>query len=176
MELSIVKSMVKRAFENDKVSGDALKPFLRVKRALRKGSNARRRLLSIPEFLRLLNAASDHMRAILTVAMNTGMRKGELRLLRWAHIDREKKLISLPSSVTKEGKPKEIPINENVSKVLDELRPGLKAVGQGYHDFVFTFQGKPIGHKDSLKKAFMGACERARDTLRNQGSERSHFP
>lgn len=117
--------------------------------------------MSPVEYLKLLNAASPHLKAILTVPMNTGMRKGELRLLRWAHIDREKKLIRLPASVAKEGKPKEIPINENVGQVLEGLKPGLRVVGEGYHDFVFTFQGKPIGHKDSFKNAFMKACKRA---------------
>jgi len=83
------------------------------------------------------------------------MRKGELRKLRWSHIDRENIFIRLPAALTKERKQKNIPINRHVKKVFNTLPHALR------HDFVFTFQGEPITHKDSLKKSFQTACEKA---------------
>jgi integrase len=81
------------------------------------------------------------------------MRQGELLKLRWSHIDREKGFIRLPQEITKESKPKNIPMNHHVKKVLDSLPRAI------HHDFVFTYKGKPIGLK--IRNAFKGACERA---------------
>ncbi|MCK4485600.1 MAG: tyrosine-type recombinase/integrase [Desulfobacterales bacterium] len=84
-----------------------------------------------------------------------GMRKGELRRLRWSHVDRENMFLRLPKEITKEGKEKNIPINHHVKAVLDSVPRALN------HDFVFTYKGQPIRHKDGLKKSFIAACEKA---------------
>jgi integrase len=89
MEISIAKTMVTKAFDNDLVDGRTVKAFRRVKRKLRRGNNARRRTLTPDEYLRLLDVAAPHLKPIITTAFNTGMRAGELRALRWSHIDRE---------------------------------------------------------------------------------------
>ena len=92
MEISLVKTMVTKAFDNDLVDGRTVKAFRTVKRKLRKAANARKRTLTIDEYLKLVDVAPAHLKAFLTVAFNTGMRTGELRALRWSHIDREKEL------------------------------------------------------------------------------------
>ena len=51
-EIGAARSMVKEAWDNDKVSGDALKPFKQTSKLLRKGANARDRVLSMDEFNR----------------------------------------------------------------------------------------------------------------------------
>jgi integrase len=153
MEISIAKTMVTKAFDNDLVDGRTVKAFRRVKRKLRKAGNARKRTLSVAEYLRLCHAAPAHLRAILTVAYNTGMRLGELRLLQWAHVDREAGFIRLPASLTKEGRTKTIPMNHHVRRVLAELPRALT------HDFVFTYLGKPITSPGGCKKALQTACQ-----------------
>ena len=62
------------------------------------------------------------LKGIITTAFNTGMRAGEIRALRWSHIDREHGVIRLPADVTKESKAKVIPINHHVKRLLAELR------------------------------------------------------
>ncbi|MBW2251949.1 MAG: hypothetical protein JRF60_15315 [Deltaproteobacteria bacterium] len=47
MEMTIAKSMVIKAFDNDKLDGRVLKAFRSVKRKLKKGSNARKRTLTL---------------------------------------------------------------------------------------------------------------------------------
>jgi integrase len=74
MEISVSKTMINRAFDNDLVNGSTVKAFRRVRRKLKKAANARRRTLTVAEYLRLLQAAPPHLKAILTVAYNTGMR------------------------------------------------------------------------------------------------------
>ena len=62
------------------------------------------------------------------------MRTGELRGLRWSHIDREKWVIRLPAELTKEKRAKVIPINHNVKVVLAELPRAI------HHDSVLTYR------------------------------------
>jgi integrase len=83
MEFPITKTMIIKAFDNDMVDGRALKAFRSIKKKLKKGSNARKRTLTLDEYLRLLEKASYHLKAFIIVAYNTGMRTGELRLLKW---------------------------------------------------------------------------------------------
>lgn len=132
MEINRVGSMIRKAFDNDKVNGDALKAFKRVKRKLKKGSNARKRLLSPKEYLRLLDSSPSHLKPILTVAYNTGMRKGELRKLQWRHVDKKAGFLRLSADITKTEEPRDIPINHRVKTALDALPRSIS------HEFVFT--------------------------------------
>jgi len=72
MEISITKTMVTKAFDNDLVDGRTVKAFQRVKRKLRRGDNARKRTLAIDEYLRLVDLAAPHLKPIITTAFNTG--------------------------------------------------------------------------------------------------------
>ena len=81
MEITIAKTMILKAFDNDLVDGRTVKVFRSVKRQLRKGTNARRQTLNVVGYIRLLKVAPPHLRALLVLAFNTGMRLGELRTL-----------------------------------------------------------------------------------------------
>ena len=155
MEISLVKTMATKAFDNDLVDGRTVKAFRRVKRKLRKAANARKRTLTIDEYLNLVNVAPAHLKAFLTVAFNTGMRTGELRALRWSHIDRERGVIRLPEDLTKESKAKVIPMNHHVKRVLAGLPRAI------HHDFVLTYQHEPIITPGGLKNSFITACGKA---------------
>ncbi len=155
MEISIAKTMVTKAFDNDIVDGRTVKAFRRVRRKLRRGDNARKRTLTMVEYLRLVELAASHLKGIITTAFNTGMRAGEIRGLRWSHIDRENGLIRLPADVTKESRAKMIPMNHHVKKVLAGLTRTI------HHDFVFTYKGEPIGDNGGFKKSFITACLKA---------------
>ena len=154
MEISITKTMVTKAFDNDKLDGRVVKAFRRIRRRLKKGSNARDRTLSMEEYIRLLAASPTHLQGLITVAFNSGMRRGELMNLRWTHIDREKGFIRLPQDMTKEAKPKSIPMNHHVKAVLSGLHRCV------HHDFVFTYHGNPIS--SGFKKSLGTACTKAK--------------
>ncbi|MDD2901562.1 MAG: tyrosine-type recombinase/integrase [Syntrophales bacterium] len=155
MEISLVKTMITKAFDNDLVDGRTVKAFRPIKRKLRKAANARRRTVAIEEYLKLVEAAAPHLKPIITVAFNTGMRTGELRALRRSHIDREKGVIRLPADVTKESRDKVIPMNHHVKAVLAELPRTI------HHDFVFTYQNEPIKSPGGLHNSFLTACKKA---------------
>lgn len=146
METTIAKTMVIKAFDNDFVDGRTVKAFRKVKRLLKKAANARRQVIGVAEYLRLTQAAPAHLRVILAMAYNTGMRLGELRGLRWPHIDREKEVIRLPSDLTKEARAKVIPMNHHVKKILADLPRAI------HHDFVFTYHYEPIRGGGRAKK------------------------
>jgi len=96
MEVKLVQTAVSKAFDNDITNGQALRAFRRVKRKLKKGSNARKRTLTIGEYLKLRAASESHLRAMIEIAFNTGMRSGEVRTLRWSYIDKDRKFIRPP--------------------------------------------------------------------------------
>jgi integrase len=155
MELSIVRTMVNKGFDNDLMDGRTVKAFRRTKRKLKMGANARERTLSVEEYSRLYAAAADHLKPILVTALHTGMRRGEILALRWSHLDRENGFIRLSADMTKEGKAKRIPINSHVRAVLDALPSPIRA------DLpVFTFRGKALG--DNFRKSLVTACEEAK--------------
>ncbi|MDO9533526.1 MAG: site-specific integrase [Deltaproteobacteria bacterium] len=156
MEISITKTMVTKAFDNDLVGAGTVKAFRRVKRKLRRGDNARRRTLTIDEYLKLVDVAAPHLKGIITTAYNTGMRLGELLGLRWSHIDRDHGVIRLPADLVKESRAKVVPMNHHVKQVLAE-NP-RQAI---HHDRVFTYRHESIGTMGGIKKSFITACERA---------------
>ena len=153
-EISVVKTMVTRAFYADKVDGRVLKIFKPLERKLKHGSNARKRILTFDEYLKLIDNSPAHLKPILTMDLYTGMRKGELLKLKWSYLDRKAWFIRLPAKVVKEGRDKSIPINEHVKAVLESVPRSIN------HDFVFTYRGKNI-EENGIKKSFMTACKNA---------------
>ena len=163
-----VKTMIYKAHDDGLLGDRIAVTFRKVKKQLRRGSNARERTMTTTEYLMLTKGkhkvktktgkeklednAPAHLKPILTVAFYTGMRKGELLELKWSHIDREKGFIRLPVGTTKEGKPKSIPINWHVREVLSRLPRSL------HHDYVFTYHGQRI---KNLRRSFESACRKA---------------
>jgi len=156
-ELTFVKAMIDEAFENRKVSGETLRAFKskKVKRLMKGASNARERTLTIEEYISLKGEAAPHLRAMLTICWYTGMRTGEIHKLKWSYIDKEAGFIRLPADVTKEKKPKNIPMSKHVKEVLLSLPLPRHRI------YVFTFNGKPIASADGHKRSFKTACKEA---------------
>ncbi len=153
MEVGYAKTMINKAFDNDMVDGRTVKAFRGIEKKLKKAANARTRTLIVADFLRLRDNAAPHLKPILTMAYNTGMRSGELRTLQWFRIDKKTGFIRLPADLTKEGKAKAIPINHHVRQALQGVNP---AIHRGY---VFTYGGEPIRERGGLKGPFGTACK-----------------
>jgi excisionase family DNA binding protein len=117
-------------------------------------AEARRdRVLTPEEEERLLKVSPKVLRSIILVALNTGMRRGEILQLKWEDIDLENRSFSVKK--TKSGKPRTIPIN---SRLLVEL---LKVKRENPHSsFVFT-SPKTGGPFKTIRKCFESACKKA---------------
>jgi integrase len=84
-----------------------------------------RRLVGDEE--QLLLAAADagrvaYMRPLITLAVETAMRRGELLALEWRHIDLGKRVAHLP--LTKTGVPRDVPLSTRAVETLRALQGG----------------------------------------------------
>jgi integrase len=133
-----VKAAVTLALDNDKIGGDLLKPFRKLRGMLRKGANARKRVLTPAEYQGLYGNLKNHLKPVVAVAWWSGMRQGEILKLTWDKVDLNKRLIRLKAEDTKEDRAKVVPIARPLRDILLTL-PGRAAEG-----FVFTYAGKPL--------------------------------
>lgn len=94
-----------------------------VKEIVRNPEPARDRSLSDDELVRLFRALetleNEHTRALLTLLILTGMRKGELRTATWDMVSLERAEIRLP--VTKNGRPRVVALSTEAVSILREL-------------------------------------------------------
>ena len=150
-EISKVKVMINKAFDNDMISADTLKSFKVVKPLLRnKNANARDRILTPQEYEALFESVPSHLKGILAIGYYTGMRKGEILNLTWNKVDLKSRVIKLEAADTKDREPRAIPIS-------DELHEVLTAMPRAIHNpHVFLYKGKPI---KSLRTALKKACK-----------------
>ena len=124
-------------------------------RALR-ADNARNRYLTREEADRLIAAAESshawYLADFIRLALNTGMRHGELLCLTWDRVDMDAGTITFDCADQKNGKRAVLPINAGARLALGRLLARRK----GPH--VFHADGQPISKVD---KAFDGARTRA---------------
>jgi len=120
-------------------------------------NNQKERILTYEEEERLLKACNPSLRAIVTCALHTGMRKSEILTLKWENVDLENNVITIEHTNTKTKRTRRIPINQTLRTLL--LKQRLKSGGSEY---VFLSEaGKPYKFHDSLKGAFERACKKA---------------
>ena len=123
------------------------------KRAL-KESRPRIRFLTRDEFTRLHATASDTLKPILVLAVETGMRKEELLSLRLEQIDLRRREVHL--EITKTSSPRRVPLSVTA---VDTIRDLLERRGRPTSPFLFCkSDGSRIGDP---KKGFVAACARA---------------
>jgi integrase len=117
----------------------------------------RQRFLEADEIGRLLAACATsrnrYLPAIVTLALNTGMRKAEILGLEWARVDLSTSRLTLYR--TKSGKPRGIPINRAVYDVLVGLEPE-QARREG-----LVFKRRDGAAWGQIRTAFAKALERA---------------
>jgi integrase len=119
-----------------------------------KENNGRTRYLSQEECNALLDdCPSVTMRSVVTLALNTGMRKSEILDLTWSSVNLRERYIELPDQ--KNGECSTIPLN---STVLDTLRATPRRLDS---DYVFPgmISGEPFC---DLKRQFSKALRKAK--------------
>lgn len=132
-----------------------LNPIKEIKKL--KQDNLKIRFLTKDEEVRLFEVLQSssiyyHYIPIIICALQTGMRKGEIKNLKWSNIDFENKYIELLK--TKSGKARKIPIS---NKLMAEL---LKLKENKLSEYVFTnpYTGTKYNH---LQHGFTSALEKA---------------
>jgi integrase len=107
-------------------------------------------VLSLEDEAKLLQASAPHLRQIVTMALDTGMRRGEILKQRWEHVDFSRQLLYVTRSKTAEGESREIPFTNRVHELLVNQR---KEEGP-----LFLYKGRPI---HLIKTAWKAAVRRA---------------
>jgi integrase len=123
-------------------------PLARMK--MERERRIRRQILSIAEESALLATAKGHLYGMALLALDTGMRRGEVTSQRWEDIDFAQKVLYVTHSKTPEGESREIPLTERAHDYLLKQR---KPEG-----LVIEFRSRPVRiikrtWKTALKKA-----------------------
>ena len=116
--------------------------------------NKRDRVLTKEEFERLRAFLPGHAARIVTTAYYTGMRAGEIFGLTWDKVNLKEGFVDLEPEDTKTSEPRTIYLNDELKEIFARLAK-VRHIG---HNFVFTFEGKPI---KSIKTTFNKACRKA---------------
>jgi integrase len=154
IELALLKTIFSKGVEWGKLETN---PAAKIKKF--KVFNGRLRILTAEEAHRLLPACCLHLRLICTVALNTGMRKGEILGLRWADVNFGGRFITIEAARSKSGKERRIPMNALVLRTMATI-PRVS-------EFVFTdpMTKRPIA---DVKTAFHAACRRAKKDQKDE--------
>lgn len=114
--LATLKSLFNRAIDWEEYDG--LNPVKKVK--FLKEPNHRLRFLEKEEIVKLIESSPEHLKPIVIVAVNTGMRLREILNLKWEDIDLKREVLYLYN--TKSGKKREIPLNAQVKATLISIQ------------------------------------------------------
>jgi len=150
--MKILRHMLSKASDWNMVEDEVRRRAYKVK--LQPENNGRLRFLQKSECVRLIDNCADHLRPIVTMALHTGMRRGEILSLRWDNVDLHHRFIFLGSSVTKTGQRREIPISDLLAAVLTSL--------PRQDDIPWVFFDKHTKkHIGDVKRSFATACKNA---------------
>lgn len=100
----------------------------------------------------------DHLKPIILVALNTGLRRGEIFQLSWDNVNLQSNTITVASSTAKSKKARYIPLNHEASNALTVWKR------QKDSNNPFVFHGKTGEPLTDIKKAWASLLKRAEIT------------
>ncbi|MDB2414893.1 tyrosine-type recombinase/integrase, partial [Rickettsiales bacterium] len=96
---------------------------------------------------------ADHLRPMVLLAMNTGMRRGEIFKLSWSNVHFNRRQLTVLATTAKSGKTRHIPMNNEVMDVLKKWQRSSKGK--------LVFPGKEGKPMDNIKKSWDKLTEHA---------------
>ncbi|MGV8922338.1 MAG: site-specific integrase [Thermomonas sp.] len=96
------------------------------------------------ELLPRIEGYADSLTPVVVLALNTGMRKGELATLEWSGVNFAAELVTVRASYSKSGEARHIPLNTEALEVLRGLRATRKGSGAIFGSKSFTKAWKGV--------------------------------
>ena len=96
----------------------------------------------------------DHLKPMVLLSINTGLRQGELFQLKWCNVDFERALLTLDGHMTKSGRTRHIPLNAEALEVLKSWRESTQGNG-------LVFQSKTGNAFYSVRKSWLRILKEA---------------
>lgn len=97
---------------------------------------------------------TDHLKPMVLVSLNTGMRRGELFDLKWTAVNFDTKTITVAGATTKTSDTRHIPMNKETIGVLEAWK---KQVSKS----PYVFPGQGGGRFEDVKSSWLKLLERA---------------
>lgn len=97
---------------------------------------------------------TDHLKPMVLVSLNTGMRRGELFDLKWSAVNFQTKTITAAGATTKTSDTRHIPMNKETVRVLEDWK---KLAGKSR----YVFPSQEGGRLEDVKSAWLRLLERA---------------
>lgn len=116
--------------------------------------NERDRVLTPEEWDSLYYVAPLHLKPILLIAFQLGMRWGEIMSLTWDCVDIQRGFLRVLGAKSKTGEGRTIPLTPEIKTILTHLAK----VRHLNTKHVFLYEGQPI---QRIKRSFRTACKRA---------------
>lgn len=95
------------------------------------------RFLTADEATRLIGELPEHLAAMVSFSILTGLRQRNVRELRWSQVDLERRAVWIHPHEAKGRKGISVPLTREAAKIV-EAQSGKHA------EFVFTFRGNPV--------------------------------
>lgn len=131
---------------------DARQDEMRVERESANTWRTDRHREPMPSLLEL--PFTDHLKPMVLVSLNTGMRRGELFDLKWSAVNFDTKTITVAGASTKTSDTRHIPMNKETIGVLETWK---KQVSKS----PYVFPGQGGGRFEDVKSAWLKLLERA---------------
>jgi integrase len=150
-ELQVLSKVFAMAYDNGLVETNPMRRVHKLREA-----PGRERYLTDEEEKKLfavLIGRRAHLRPIVVVALQTGLRQGEILGLKWEHVDFDQKTIFVAH--TKTGRPRRIPMSKSVDV---ELRLLKQDASSDEHVFSYARTGLKL---TTFRHAWEGACKQA---------------
>jgi len=101
------------------------------------------------------NAYTDHLMPMVLLALNTGLRRGELFGLRWSDVDLCNKVLTVRAETSKGQRARHVALNSEACEVLKRWK------GQGEREGL-VFPGRGGAPMTNINKSWAALCEAAR--------------
>ncbi len=144
--MAVLRGMFTKAIEWGLATENPVQHFLNLH-----VEDGRCRYLTDEESERLLGSAGGTLYSLIQVALNAGMRRGEIFRLKWKEVDFQNGVVRVVDS--KNGESREISMNET-------LRTTLNGIPRQFGS-VFVFPGRTGEHLIDVRKGFQKALEDA---------------